>query len=227
MMTPGGPLVRSDLNQQAYAAIRARLLSRELGGGQRLSLQGLADELGVSRSPIYHALTRLTTEGLVVLEPSGYAVRPLTVDLMYEFHDARLALELYSARKTVGVVSTEELAKFRDLLQETLDAVLDGRLPDVVRYVQANNAFHSYQVDLCKNPTISEMYRRLSVFHLQERAMVDLEWAAAGDSSAEHRAIADCYERGDLDGVCSALAANVETGKRLSRDAIVKAGGVL
>jgi DNA-binding GntR family transcriptional regulator len=146
---------------------------------------------------------------------------------MDELHEARLALEVYAARQSVGQISPEDLAAFRVLLQETLDAVQGDTLPDVIRYIQANGSFHAFQVDLCKNATISEMYQRLSVFQLQERAMVDLKWAAAGDSSAEHLAIVDCYERGDVEGACAALAANVETGKRLSRDAIVKAGGII
>ena len=83
-------IVRLDLNDQVYEAIKARLLTREFGGGQKISLQTLADQLGVSRSPVHHALTRLTTEGFVNSEPRGYVVRPLTADLMDELYEARL-----------------------------------------------------------------------------------------------------------------------------------------
>ena len=63
--------MRLDLNDQVYEAIKARLLTREFGGGQKISLQTLADQLGVSRSPVHHALTRLTTEGFVNSEPAA------------------------------------------------------------------------------------------------------------------------------------------------------------
>src|SRR5919198_567622 len=90
-------LVRVDLNEQAYRWVRDRLLDRQFGPGEKLSLQALADELGVSRSPVHQALTRLVSEGLVTATARrGYAVRPITARLMQETHDARAALELFA-----------------------------------------------------------------------------------------------------------------------------------
>lgn len=221
------PVVRMDLNDQVYDAIKARLLTREFGGGAKISLQRLADELGVSRSPVHHALTRLTMEGLVLSEPRGYVVRPLTVELMDELHEARLALELHVAELTVGRVSETQLARFVELLQETIEPVAGNELVDVRSYLLANAAFHEYQVDLAANSTISEMYRRLCVFPLQERALVVLGVSAAGDSDAEHRGIVAAYERGELEAAEAALRRNVETGRQIARAAIERAGGVL
>ena len=224
---PGARIVRLDLNDQVYDAIKARLLTREFGGGAKISLQTLADELGVSRSPVHHALTRLTTEGLVVSEPRGYVVRPLTAELMDELHEARLALELHAAELTMGRLGLEELGRFRVLMQETIEPVRDRRMVDARSYLLANSAFHEYQVDLAGNSTISEIYRRLCVFGLQERALLVLGVSAAGDSDAEHRAIVEAFERADLAGARAALRANVETGREISRAAIERAGGVL
>jgi DNA-binding GntR family transcriptional regulator len=220
-------IVRLDLNDQVYEAIKSRLLTREFGGGQKISLQTLADELGVSRSPVHHALTRLTTEGLVVNEPRGYVVRPLTAELMDELHEARLALELHAAELTVGRLRREQLRLLRERMEATIAPVRGKRILDVPAYVRANAAFHECQVDLAGNATMSEMYRRLCVFQLQERALLVLGDTTAGDSTAQHRAIVRAYERGDLAGAREALRANVETGKQISRAVIERAGGVL
>lgn len=225
--SPQTRIVRVDLNDQVYEAIKLRLLTREFGGGEKISLQSLADELGVSRSPVHHALTRLTTEGLVVNEPRGYVVRPLTVELMDELHEARLALELHAADLTVTHLEPVQLERFRQLLAATITPVRRKKMIDVQSYLAANAAFHEYQVDLAANSTISEMYRRLCVFQLQERALLVLEVSAAGNSSEEHQAIVDAYERGDLDAARTALRANVDTGRRISRAAIEMAGGAL
>jgi DNA-binding GntR family transcriptional regulator len=220
-------IVRIDLNDQVYEAIKARLLTREFGGGEKISLQTLADELGVSRSPVHHALTRLTTEGLVVSEPRGYVVRPLSWALMDELYEARLALELHAARLTVGHVGKEDLDRFRVLLQATISPVAGNRMRDIARYVQANREFHEFQVDLAGNSTISQMYRRLCVFQLQERLTVMMDVSDARGSSKQHRAIVQAYERGDLPATCAALEANLESGRRISRVAIEHAGGVI
>jgi DNA-binding GntR family transcriptional regulator len=220
-------IVRLDLNDQVYEAIKERLLTREYEGGRKISLQALADDLSVSRSPVHHALTRLTTEGLVVSKRRGYYVRPLTVDLMDELHEARLALELHVAELTVGRVGESDLARFRDLMQATIAPVRGRQIVDTRSYVLANKAFHEYQVDLAGNSIISDMYRRLCVFPLQERALLVLGISAAGESSNEHRAIVAAYESRDLEAARRALRANVETGKEISRMAIERAGGVL
>ena len=85
-------LVRVDLNEQAYGWLRERIITRQFGPGERLGLQGLADELGVSRSPVHQALTRLVSDGLVTVSRRGYAVRPITTQLVRDALDARLAL---------------------------------------------------------------------------------------------------------------------------------------
>ncbi len=221
------PIVRLDLNDQVYDAIKARLLTREFAGGTKISLQTLADELGVSRSPVHHAITRLQTEGLVVSEPRGYVVRPLTAELMDELHEVRVALELHAASLTVGRLTRAQLDRFGEFLEATSVPVTDRRMTDVRRYLLANTAFHEYQVDLAGNATLSQLHRRLSVFALQERALIVLGESAAGDSDEEHRAIVAAYERGDVDGARAAIAANVETGRRIARAAIQRAGGVL
>ena len=72
-------LPRSNLNEQVYDTLRSRLLRREPGAGAKLSLHELAAELGVSRSPVHHALTRLVSEGLLTVQARrGYYVTPVT-----------------------------------------------------------------------------------------------------------------------------------------------------
>ena len=56
---------RTGLNDHVYETLRQRILAREPGAGAKLSLHELASELGVSRSPVHHALTRLVSEGLL------------------------------------------------------------------------------------------------------------------------------------------------------------------
>jgi DNA-binding GntR family transcriptional regulator len=218
-------IVRLDLNEQVYAEIKERLLVRELAGGQKMSLQVLADELGVSRSPVHHALTRLTSEGLVVNEPRGYVVRPVTAELMNETHEARLALELHAAALTVGRVDDARLDALREAATETMRFVQDERITDARGYMLANQAFHECQVDLAGNSIISQMYRRLCVHQLMERIIVVLGVSAAGASTAEHGEIVDAYDAGDLERVCAALRSNVATGQRIARVAIEQAGG--
>ena len=224
---PPRRIVRIDLNDQVYAALKERLLTREFAGGQKLSLQTLADDLGVSRSPVHHALARLMSEGLVVKHPRGYVVRPLTTELMDETEEARLALELHAAELTVGRVGKSQLAELRRIADETIGAVRDTRITDVRRYMLANQTCHEFQVDLAGNSVISDMYRRLCVHQLMERTILVLGVSAAGGSSDEHAEIVAAYEAASLERLRAALRANVATGKQIARLAIERAGGKL
>jgi DNA-binding GntR family transcriptional regulator len=221
-------LVRVDLNEQAYQWVRERLLARQFGPGEKLGLQALADELGVSRSPVHQALTRLVSEGLVTATRGrGYQVRPLTPRLMQETHDARAALELYAVEEATGKVAPRALAALRVALARTIEPVRDGELVDKLAYLRANEAFHELIVDLPGNSVVSDMYRRLNAHRLMERAYLSLDIWAAGNSSAEHTEIVEALEAGELERARAAVRANSDTGKRLATEAIELAGGIL
>jgi DNA-binding GntR family transcriptional regulator len=111
------------LNEQVYEELRMRVLTRRHKPGEKLSLHVLADELGVSRSPVHHALTRLVSEGLLSVKARrGYYVTPVTAVALAEGYDVRLALELHAAERTVGRLGLAELQAFRALLDATADA---------------------------------------------------------------------------------------------------------
>jgi DNA-binding GntR family transcriptional regulator len=225
-MLGAGVIQRIDLTDQVYEAVRTRLLSRELGPGTKLSLQALADELAVSRTPVHVALTRLVSEGLVEVGRRGYHVRPLTAALIAQGHDVRCALELFAADQTVGRLSPDQLARFRELLDRTVEVVENGEFVDKHAYVLANKAFHEYLVDLAHNAVLSHTYRSLNLHELSERVIAG-PTQAAGNSSEEHRRIVDAFERGDLAAARAAIIANIETGKRLALKVIEALGGVI
>jgi DNA-binding GntR family transcriptional regulator len=226
-VTPSQRLVRVDLNEQAYTWLRERIVTRQFGPGERLALQGLADELGVSRSPVHQALTRLVSDGLVTVSRRGYAVRPVTIELVRDSLDARLALELFAARSAAVELAPERLARLRELLAATLAPVEDQHFVDKPAYLDANRAFHEALVDLPGNDVISEMYRRLNVHQLVDRAILGLPGSDAGPSTEEHTEIVEAIASGDVERAQAAVAANVATGRRLTLAAVERAGGVL
>ena len=113
-------LPRTNLNEQVYETLRQRVLRRDPGPGAKLSLHELATELGVSRSPVHHALTRLVSEGLLSVKARrGYYVTPVTPKTVINGYDVRLALELHAAESAVGSVDAAKLDRFRTLMVES------------------------------------------------------------------------------------------------------------
>jgi len=214
-------LARTNLNDRVYDTLKLRLIRREIGPGEKVSLHELAASLGVSRSPVHHALTRLVAEGLLsVKSRRGYFVTALTEAALEEGYDVRLALELQAAERAVGNVSQDQLLRFRELHESTAEAVSHAE------WDSANAAFHEYQVDLAGNSLLSRFYRELSV-NLMMQVIRGGKLEAGAYLATEHEAIVDAYVRGDLDAARAAIAAHIETGRRIALDALGTADGVL
>ena len=212
---------RANLNDQVYETIKHRLVRRELGPGEKVSLHELATELGVSRSPVHHALTRLVAEGLLTVKSRrGYYVTPLTEAAIAEGYDVRLALELQAAETAVGRVGRDELHRFRELHEETVAAVSHAG------WDTANAAFHEYQVDLAANALLSRFYRDLSV-NLMMQVIRGGQLEGGSYLPTEHGAIVDAFEAGDLGAARNAIRAHIATGRRIALEAIERAGSVL
>ena len=212
---------RTNLNDRVYETLKTRLVRRELGPGAKVSLHELATELGVSRSPVHHALTRLVSEGLLsVKSRRGYYVTALTEAAIAEGYEVRLALELQAAEAAVGRVGGDGLRGFRKLHETTAAAVSHAE------WDTANAAFHEYQVDLAANTLLSRFYRELSV-NLMMQVIRGGKLEGGSYLPTEHGAIVDAYEAGDLDAARAAIRAHIATGRRIALEAIEGTGGVL
>jgi DNA-binding GntR family transcriptional regulator len=214
-------LTGANLNERVYDELRARILTRQEPAGAKLSLHALADEIGVSRSPVHHALTRLVAEGLLTVQPRrGYFVTPVTARAVDEGYDVRLALELLAAERAVGSLDESRLERFRDLLESTGAAISHEE------WDAANAAFHEHQIDLAGNALLSHFYRELSV-NLMMQVIRGGHVEGHANLVTEHRRIVDAFANGDLPAAERAIREHIETGRRIALDAIDRAGGVL
>ena len=209
------------LNDRVYEELRSRVLRRKHAPGAKLSLHALASELGVSRSPVHHALTRLVSEGLLTVKARrGYFVTPVTAEALAEGYDVRLALELHAAERTVGRLGTTDLAMLRTLLDATAKAISHRQ------WDAANAAFHEHQIDLAGNSLLSRFYRELSV-NLMMQVIRGGRVEGHEQLVTEHGRIVEAFESGAAEAARRAIGEHIETGRRIAIEALERAGGVL
>jgi DNA-binding GntR family transcriptional regulator len=209
------------LNERVYDELRARVLRRQHPPGSKLSLHTLAAELGVSRSPVHHALTRLVAEGLLTVQSRrGYYVTPVTAQALADGYEVRLALELLAAERTVGRLEDAALQAFQTLLHGTAAALSHEE------WDAANAAFHEYQIDLAGNALLSSFYRELSV-NLMMQVIRSGHVEGHANLVTEHRRIVHAFGVEDAVEAEQAIRAHIETGRRIALDAIERAGGIL
>jgi DNA-binding GntR family transcriptional regulator len=196
------------LDGQGVGAVHERLrraiLHGELGPGEPLSQVKLAQELGVSRTPLREALRMLQREGLVDGEPNKrISVAPFSIEDMEELYALRITVEALGVRLTVPLLSEEELAS------------LDGRLAqmayfaereDYERFSVPHGEFHAGLVAKA-GPRIVQLLSQLSDHCERYRRLHTTQAPHAWEQGArEHRAILDaCIER-DSDTAAVLLA---------------------
>jgi len=126
----GGPGNRT-LVEYAAETLRESILAGDLAAGERILLDGIAQELGISPIPLREALRMLASEGLVVpLAHRGYTVAPLTVADLEETYRLRLLLEPLAVQLAVPRLAEVDVAHLTaelDLLGKAFD---DGNWPN-------------------------------------------------------------------------------------------------
>jgi DNA-binding GntR family transcriptional regulator len=190
-----GPLHIQSVVDQVYAVVRERILSGELPSGSRLPQNSLAEELGVSRTPLREALRRLSTEGLVVLEANrGATVAQHDLSDMLQAWRARLALEPAAARLAAEVRVPEALERMRRAVARQR-RVQD----DVGESFAVNREFHVALVSAAGNPHLEQFARMLWMTQIGVPIFAGQATGHSDDMLAwtdEHDAILGAIERG-------------------------------
>lgn len=116
----------------------------------------LAERLGVSRTPVREALSRLAAEGLVEIAPNrGARVATWTVAELEGVFDLRLTLEPQLTGFAVPNATDEDVADLDDLAHRMLAVGTPGPDQDLDALVPLNRAFHDRLVALAGHPTLA------------------------------------------------------------------------
>ncbi|BCP53635.1 GntR family transcriptional regulator [Kaistia sp. 32K] len=205
------PLKHADLAEQTYAAIRRRILRRELETGQQIPIDIVAAELGVSRTPVLDALKRLASEGLVEIRARrGCYVRALTTDDIREIFEVREAIELYGVRAAIRDGRHGALADVLSAACVAMEAATEGDIyVDYDRFTEWDRAFHRAIVTASANRRLEEIYGNLHVHLHIMRVHYFRELEAAIRIKRDHRAILDAIRAGDLAAAQAAVSAHI------------------
>ena len=211
------------------------MLSRDLEIGRPLTLDDLSERVGLPRSPVYHALIKLASEGLVTRDPDGaFVVMPLTLEALQEGMQARCAIELGAAAATIGHADGERLADVERCLEATRPERFDcGDAFDLDGYLAAYLAFHESVVALAAAPTLVDAYRRVNAPALivsltrARLAEVGADRASAETAFGHHCELLDAYRAGELAAVSRAIVTHSQFALDVARRHMAAAGGEL
>lgn len=213
----------SSLTHSAYERLRADLLACRLRPGERIRINDLCATLSVGLGAVREALSRLTSEGLVVARPQrGFFVAPVSAADLRDLTAVRIEIESSCLRRAiatgdVGWESALVSAEHRLARTPERDAEDDSRVAEA--WAQAHAAFHRALVAGGDSPWMlqlrellysqTERYRRLSVpLACRERNLV-----------REHHEIAEAALARDATAAVALLARHMETTTAILIDA--------
>jgi len=118
-----------NLDGLVYKRIKNMILSSELERGTKIVQNELAEELGVSRTPIRRALSQLAKEHLVEVSQRGLAyVRDFSRKEMTTIFEIREVLEGLACRKAAQTVTKEKLEHYKRVYREAMESILSHTL---------------------------------------------------------------------------------------------------
>ncbi len=202
------------LPEVVYAHLRDRILDGSYGAGQPLRQEEIAQTLSVSRVPVREALTRLESEGLVVLRPRrGYMVVAITPDDIREISDISERLEELGAVEATRRRTPEDVAALEAILAEM------DRLGDVARggdkaaltaWAAQHREFHARLFATSGRKTLCRMIA-LSRDQLEPFIRIELSMSDyLVHATAEHQRIVDLFRLGSAEEVGRLCAAHIK-----------------
>jgi DNA-binding GntR family transcriptional regulator len=200
------------LKDLAFQSIKEAILGGQLKPGILYKEQTIANELGISKTPVREALLELSTRGFVSSFPrKGFEINSLTAKNIYDLFELRLVLEIAVMRHITVDISKESLKELEAILARDRQAV---RNDDQRQILQVNRELHNYFAALTGNE-----YLIRSLQNIQDL----IEWVIAGTlryrgragkACSEHLNIFNMLKKRDVQGAVTAMTEHLSITQR-------------
>ena len=216
---------RDTLVDMAYKELLEAILYRRLQPGEPLGLDRMAAQLGMSRTPVNLALSRLHGDGLVsYLEHVGFVVRVLTEKELYDIFDLRLLYEQHAVESGLASAPAACIEKVA-ALHEEIKLSTDWVDPEAYRrFWELDGQFHRAIVRLSPNELLQEWFGRLHYHMLGVRlGLLAREALPFELMFREHDAIVGALRAADVAAAREALRRHITRSCEVSIARLAKA----
>ena len=204
-----GPITtRPSRTQEVLDVVRSSIITGELLPGSLHSVAELAETLGVSRTPVREALIELASRGMVQFERNrGVRILQTSIHDLEEIFEIRLMLEVPATAQAVGRMSPAEVRALRGQLGLMEQAAAAG---DESRLWIHDRGFHHMLLAASGNRRLADYVDGLRDMVLVQGVTTAGRARSLAAIVAEHEAIFECVEAGDLEGAAAAVGAHIE-----------------
>ena len=198
------------LRDVVFENLREAILEGKLKPGQRLMEVQLAEQLGVSRTPVREAIRKLELEGLVIMLPrKGAYVANMSLKDILDVLEIRASLEGLAASLAAERISPEDIKKLEDIAEEFEKS---ANTSDVEALLKKDVEFHECIFKATNNKRLHQLINSLWEQVYRFRVTYISDYDSSVSIINEHKLILEAIKKGDTD-----------TAKKHAREHIEKA----
>jgi DNA-binding GntR family transcriptional regulator len=199
--------LRDNISDSVAAELRRRIVDGRLPAGERINEVHIARQLGVSRTPLREALSRLAAEGaLTTVARFGFFVRPLTLEEFEQIYDIRPILDP-EALRLAGLPDAKTLERL-EKLNRRLASVRD---PETA--IALDDEWHLLLLDRCPNRLLIELIQNIILRTRRYELALMRETSNVERATEDHDRILAALRNRDLRAACTALKRNMQWGR--------------
>lgn len=200
------------LRDMVFDVLMSAIMQGQLSPGERLLEVQLADEMGVSRTPVREAIRRLELEGFVVMVPrKGAYVAGLSISDVEEVYEIRTVLETLAVRLAAQRMQPADYDQLDELSEKMRATWQEG---NVDNWVSLDASFHELLYKFSRNERLvammSNIMEQLSRYRIISLANVEVRH----NSLSEHQELIEALKRHDSEAAATAATAHIENTKQ-------------
>jgi len=199
------------LTNQIYDVLRSNIIAGEYKPGDKLDIHKLADEFGVSRSPVKDAINQLVYDGLLEIIPrKGTYVTELNFTEFIEVLDARLMIELWAAKQVIQSVPADQVEDWGKIVQE-MDTLLETSPFPFETYNKVDRKFHITLIEWTGNSKIKEFFSSLNTHVSLSRIVHSTSFESTTKRHKDHWKLYEAMKKRDFSFFSDAITEHIES----------------
>lgn len=209
------------LREMVFESLREAIIQGRLKPGERLMEMQLAEEMGVSRTPVREAIRKLELEGFVVMIPrKGAYVSGISVRDIVDVFEVRAALEALAAGLAAERITDKEL---EELERSIVLAAELGDRAELDAIVETDTNFHELIYKACRNERLVQIITHLKEQIQRFRTTSLSQPGRSRDALYEHRAVVEAISERNIDLAQTLAREHVENAEQSLLNALREA----
>ncbi|MBO8170045.1 MAG: GntR family transcriptional regulator [Thermoanaerobacteraceae bacterium] len=210
------------LREIVFETLREAIISGKLKAGERLMEVQLAEEMGVSRTPVREAIRKLELEGFVVMVPrKGAYVAGISTKDITEVFEIRAALESLAASLAAERITEEELEELERLLVQVAEC---AQKDDLEKLIEIDTQFHDCLYKASRNDRLVQIISNLREQIQRFRTTSLASPGRMKQTLKEHKKIVEAISQRDMKLAHDLAIEHIENAENSILEALEKQG---